>query len=105
MQLAVQAMPVLLGGRMDLWEHWARELERIPGALFLLRNHLPVQDPILPPNLYERVLEQMLAELEQLTEAANEEDSSKSIILPFDQEVANHFLKSLLAWGPTKVLK
>jgi hypothetical protein len=47
MQLAVQAMPVLLGGRIELWERWAGELERIPGSLFLLRNHLPVRGTFL----------------------------------------------------------
>ena len=48
MQLAVQAMPVLLGGRIDLWKRWAAELERIPGSLFLLRNYLPVRGTFFP---------------------------------------------------------
>lgn len=43
MQLAVNAMPVLLGGRIDLWERWAAELGRIPGSLFFLRNYIPVR--------------------------------------------------------------
>jgi hypothetical protein len=43
MDMAVQAMPVLLGGQMELWDKWSKELERIPGSLFLLRNHLPVR--------------------------------------------------------------
>jgi vacuolar protein sorting-associated protein 41 len=43
MTLAVQSMPVLLGGDVSLWQRWAQELEGIPGALFLLRDHLPVR--------------------------------------------------------------
>ncbi len=43
MQLAIKAMPVLLGDRIELWERWTRELESIPGSLFLLRKYLPVR--------------------------------------------------------------
>jgi hypothetical protein len=43
MQLAVKAMPVLLGDRIGLWERWTGELEKIPGSLFFLRNYLPVR--------------------------------------------------------------
>jgi hypothetical protein len=43
MQLAVKAMPVLLGDRTELWERWTKELEGIPGSLFLLRKYLPVR--------------------------------------------------------------
>jgi hypothetical protein len=43
MQLAVKAMPVLLGDRTALWERWTKELENIPGSLFLLRKYLPVR--------------------------------------------------------------
>jgi hypothetical protein len=42
-QLAVKAMPVLLGGRIGLWERWTGELEKIPGSLFFLRSYLPVR--------------------------------------------------------------
>jgi hypothetical protein len=43
MQLAVKAMPVLLGDRTELWDRWTKELENIPGSLFLLRKYLPVR--------------------------------------------------------------
>jgi hypothetical protein len=43
MKLAVTAMPVLLGGNVGLWERWAREFEGVPGALFMLRDYLPVR--------------------------------------------------------------
>lgn len=43
MQLAVKAMPVLLGDKVGLWERWARELEAIPGSLFVFRKYLPVR--------------------------------------------------------------
>lgn len=43
MQLAIKAMPVLLGDRIALWERWTEELEKIPGSLFLMRKYLPVR--------------------------------------------------------------
>ena len=43
MQLAIKAMPVLLGDRIELWERWTKELENIPGSLLLLRKYLPVR--------------------------------------------------------------
>jgi hypothetical protein len=49
MKLAAEAMPILLGTNVDMWEYWISELERVPGALFVVRNHLPVRgmDPII----------------------------------------------------------
>lgn len=43
MELAVKSMPHLLGDRIDKWGKWVKELESIPGTLFLLREHLPVR--------------------------------------------------------------
>ena len=43
MKMAVQSMPILLGGQIDSWEKWSSQLEKIPGSLFLLRNYLPVR--------------------------------------------------------------
>jgi hypothetical protein len=43
MKLAASALPVLLGGRIDLWRLWVSELEKIPGALFVVRSFLPVR--------------------------------------------------------------
>lgn len=43
MKLAASAMPVLLGGNIELWKRWIEALEDLPGALFILRNVLPVR--------------------------------------------------------------
>jgi hypothetical protein len=43
MKLAAAAMPVLMGGGVALWEHWIEEIEDIPGALFIIRNVVPVR--------------------------------------------------------------
>ena len=43
MKLAASAMPVLLGGNTELWQHWVSELVDLPGALFILRNVLPLR--------------------------------------------------------------
>ena len=43
MTLAVQSMPALFGGSISLWERWTKEIENVPGAVFLLRDHLPVR--------------------------------------------------------------
>jgi len=43
MKLAAEAMPVLLGGDISMWNMWIGELENIPGALFIARTVLPVR--------------------------------------------------------------
>jgi hypothetical protein len=43
MKLAAEAMPVLLGGDVDLWCRWIKQMEKIPGALFIARRALPVR--------------------------------------------------------------
>ena len=43
MKLAAEAMPILLGGDVDMWETWISELAKIPGALFITRNIIPVR--------------------------------------------------------------
>jgi len=100
MTLAVQTMPALLGGDMDLWAHWATALQKLPGALFLLRSYLPVRDPVLPSKLYFQVLEGMYREYEQLSNSEDETVANLSL----RQKAAHHFLESIIAWGPTKGL-
>eukprot|EP00934_Nitzschia_sp_Nitz4_P003674 Nitzschia sp. Nitz4//scaffold11_size288233//2865//7314//NITZ4_000723-RA/size288233-processed-gene-0.132-mRNA-1//1//CDS//3329533921//3664//frame0 len=108
MKLAIQAMPVILGGHTDLWTKWVEQLEKLPGALFILRSYLPVRDPILPASLYENVLRGMLDELGKFQSDSTEgekviEDTMGKLEL--QQEAAGHFLESILGWGPTKGLK
>jgi hypothetical protein len=43
MTLAARALPFLLGGSIDMWKVWLLELEKIPGALFLVRKYIPVR--------------------------------------------------------------
>jgi hypothetical protein len=43
MKLEAEALPVLLGGNVDMWEMWVSELEKIPGALFVAKNFLPIR--------------------------------------------------------------
>eukprot|EP00536_Pseudo-nitzschia_multiseries_P008048 jgi/Psemu1/197130/e_gw1.198.18.1 len=102
MQLAVKAMPVLFGDRIKLWEYWTKELEKIPGSLFYLKNYLPVRDPILPSKMFFRILQRMLVEVEQLSRSAKKDNPASIDVF---MEASDHFLESLLAWGPTKVLK
>lgn len=42
-KLASEAMPVLFGGKLRMWEFWLNELEKIPGALFIVQEHIPVR--------------------------------------------------------------
>lgn len=42
-KLAAKVMPVLLGGNIGMWERWIAEFSKIPGGLFILREHLPVR--------------------------------------------------------------
>lgn len=41
--LAAQAMPMLLGGNIRMWDRWVDEFSKIPGGLFILRWELPVR--------------------------------------------------------------
>ena len=41
--MAAKSMPILIGGKIHLWERWSKELSRIPGGLLLLRPYLPVR--------------------------------------------------------------
>jgi hypothetical protein len=43
MKVALDAMPVLFGGNINLWRKWAEQLEKIPGSLFLLQKNIPVR--------------------------------------------------------------
>jgi hypothetical protein len=43
MQIAAQAMPILLGGDVEMWKTWITRLEQIPGALFVVRTYIPVR--------------------------------------------------------------
>jgi hypothetical protein len=43
MKLAAKALPVLLGGNVSFWTTWISELTKIPGALFMIRNSIPVR--------------------------------------------------------------
>jgi hypothetical protein len=43
MTLAAQSLPFLLGGNVEMWNFWISELEKIPGALFVVRKYIPVR--------------------------------------------------------------
>ena len=63
-------------------------------------------DPILPPKLYSRVLEAMLKEAELLNSSESDPSTAEAatpanIVL----EAQDRFLSTLIAWGPTKILK
>jgi vacuolar protein sorting-associated protein 41 len=59
-------------------------------------------DPILPASLYERALEKMLMDAENLAQMAKENVTVASNV---EVEGTKQFLESLVAWGPTKILK
>ena len=43
LELAAKSSPILLGGNSQRWEEWVNEFASIPGALFLLCDHIPVR--------------------------------------------------------------
>ena len=43
MTLAAQSLPILLGGNVTMWKKWIIALEKIPGALFVVRKYIPVR--------------------------------------------------------------
>ncbi|CAJ1948735.1 unnamed protein product [Cylindrotheca closterium] len=101
MQIALRSMPNLLGDRVARWEKWIKKLDAIPGVIFLLRENLPVRDPVLPPLVYERVLIKMFREVEDLIH--DDTESRKGLFLR--EEAVDHFLNSLLSWGPSSALQ
>lgn len=101
LKLAAKAMPVLLGGQVALWERWVAEIQKLPGALFVLSDHLPVRDPRLPKEVYRRVLATMLKEVYQMKAAeGNSDDTITSAV-----KAEEMFLNVLTGWGPTNFLK
>lgn len=102
LKLASEAMPILLGGKLRMWEFWLNELEKIPGALFVVQDYLPVRDPMLPSHVYTRVLTKMLDHIEAMKAKSSMEieDSSSNFIL----EAEDLFLTALLCWGKCQAL-
>jgi vacuolar protein sorting-associated protein 41 len=43
LELATKSTPILLGGNAQRWQYWTEKFSRIPGALFVLWDHLPVR--------------------------------------------------------------
>jgi len=101
MKLAAEALPILLGGNIDMWQTWVAELEKIPGALFVVRNFLPVRDPKLPQKLYAEALRKMLVEVEDMKKPADAPET----MIRLGKEAERHFLNTLIAWGTTKTLE
>lgn len=101
MELAIRAMPALLGGSPEVWSFWVDRLSTLPGALFVMRNYLPVRDPVLPKELYINVLKSMHEQYEKLSR--NDQATSPDVVSP-SQKASHHVLDSLVAWGPTRGL-
>ena len=41
LKIAAGATEILLGGNIQMWDKWVTNFAKIPGALFLLRPHIP----------------------------------------------------------------
>uniref|UniRef100_A0A7S4I3E7 Vps41 beta-propeller domain-containing protein n=1 Tax=Odontella aurita TaxID=265563 RepID=A0A7S4I3E7_9STRA len=105
--LAARAAPILFGTHVDMWKRWAREFARIPGALFVLREHLPVRDPRLPASLYEMALDKMFSDVETMTKESKDDTQRKDIDMPIasPEDAKELFLNALRAWGPISSLR
>jgi hypothetical protein len=47
LKIAARATENLFGGNVEMWDKWTTEFAKIPGALFLLRSHLPTRGKFL----------------------------------------------------------
>ena len=47
LKIAARATEILFGGKVKMWDHWVNEFAKIPGALFLLRPHLPTRGELV----------------------------------------------------------
>ena len=102
LKLAAAATPILLGGNVNLWERWVDEFRKIPGALFVLRDFIPVRDPILPTHVHDNVLRTMLKETEELL---LEESKGGELSADAINEATRRFLGTITSWGPTQGLR
>jgi len=100
LKIAAQTMPILLGGDARMWQRWIFLFGRIPGGLFLIRDHIPVRDPALPAFIFEMALEKML---EESCNNILDENGSKNYHLA--EKMAGLFLETLRAWGNTYALR
>ena len=60
MKLAAKALPRLLGGSREAWEHWITEFEKLPGALFVVHDSLPVRGNLMHAADAETVFQHVL---------------------------------------------
>jgi vacuolar protein sorting-associated protein 41 len=102
LKLAVAATPTLLGGNVPMWERWIDEFRRIPGALFVLRDFIPVRDPLLPTHVYDNVLRTMLKETEEMLSG---ESKDGELSADASNRATRRFLGTITAWGPTQGLR
>lgn len=102
MRKAASSMPLLLGGKPSRWEKWTRKMEDLPGALFVLRPHLPVRDPKLQQNIYTNYLVKML---DQLINIQKRQDDTSDYLDRAVLEAEQHCLCTIACWGVVSTLK
>jgi len=105
LKFAAKAMPVLFGVNVELWERWTSEMGKIPGALFVLTDYIPVRDPKLPEDLYGRILETMLDEIYQMVQTNKNENDPRGSLADVLANAEQCFLDTLTGWGATDFLK
>ena len=102
LQIAAQSMPILLGGDAIMWQRWIYLFTRVCGALFTIREKIPVRDPWLPPFVFEMALARMLDETCANAAKLNESERSQQGV---GEKMADLFLETLRSWGPTSSLR
>ena len=100
LKIAAQSTPILFGGNMKLWERWVHEFSLIPGGLLILKDFIPVRDPKLPPQIYEKVLRSMFTEIIDML--LRPDPSGVSTI---HKNAVELYIEALRAWGNSSSLR
>ncbi|KAL3776985.1 hypothetical protein ACHAWO_006339 [Cyclotella atomus] len=105
LQIAAQSLPILLGGDARMWQRWIFMFARLCGGLFAIREKIPVRDPWLPPFLFEMALEKMLQETCENATRSLADGQRGQCSQSTGEKMADLFLETLRAWGPTSSLR
>ena len=108
LKIAAGSVPILLGGDARMWQRWIFLFSNIPGAIWVIREKIPVRDPILPAFVFEMSLERMTEEIlsnssERGYDVSKAKDHQNEENL--GDKMADLFLETLRSWGPTSAIR
>ena len=100
---------ILLGGDARMWQRWIFMFGNIPGGIYVIREKIPVRDPVLPAFVFEMSLERMMEEVltssDEFGRGAREEQDHRHEESLVGDKMADLYLETLRSWGPTSAIR